>query len=87
LSELKALSPQLYQFAAELNNKKQKLEAIIDVQGEDHQDKYTRLFYKIIGQNVRKEPLSRVEHTKASHDTHNSARNHQNKVKFDMNKQ
>jgi len=48
LSELKNISESLYMFAVELNNKVQRVEALVDLQ-EDHEERYSRLFYKFIG--------------------------------------
>ena len=45
LSELKGLSEVLYNFAVELNNKVQKLDALVDLQ-EDFEEKHLRLFYR-----------------------------------------
>ncbi len=47
LAELKALSEQLYQFATELGNKAQKIEALVDLQ-EEYEDKHQRLFFRVV---------------------------------------
>eukprot|EP00347_Sterkiella_histriomuscorum_P004034 403361997 len=97
LSELKSLSYPLYEFTEELNGMIQKVEALIDLQ-EDHDEKYSRLFYKLqqkpqmvqrdqnLANFAQKQGNNQTENIRITQQTIPDRQKVQSRVQFDLNK-
>ncbi|CDW88620.1 UNKNOWN [Stylonychia lemnae] len=88
LTELKTISQDLYIFAVDLNTKVQRVEALVDLQ-EEHDEKYERLFYQLIGNPQTFKQANLNEQAQVYDREKQKAQNlkvgnYNNKVQFDL---